>query len=61
VLDREFTNERAYAFGPHRKEVRVTLTVVLDMVPGWGHQIEDHINKAFENPYVVMAEIEGEG
>lgn len=53
-----FTNELAYKYMSPSPTVELKLTVRLDMVPGWGHQIEDHIELIFDrDPYVVSAEI----
>jgi hypothetical protein len=51
-------NEHAYKAGPHSKLVELRLVVMLDMVPGWGHQIEDHIALIHRsNPYVQSIEV----
>ena len=49
------TNKHAYKFGPHTKFIEITVKVALDMVPGWGDCPDDHIDKMFENRYVVEA------
>jgi hypothetical protein len=45
------TNPKAYKI-PASRMVKMTVEVAMDMVPGWGHEPEDHINFIFQNPYV---------
>lgn len=41
------------------RKVQVVLEVALDPVPGWGDNIEDHINLMFaRDPYVMSATVE---
>lgn len=49
--DIKITNPKAYKI-PAGKTVKITVEVAKDMVPGWGYEIEDHIQFIFQNPYV---------
>ena len=55
------TNKKAYSFGPATRKLKVTFEIALDFVPGWGQDIEDHINLIFNtDPYVLSAQVQQE-
>lgn len=62
-METKFQNKEGYAFfngEPSKMGVRKTLTVtvMLDPVPGSYHQIEDHIQLMMKtNPYIQTIEI----
>lgn len=54
-------NPNAYKFGSINKRVKIEVTVMLDAVPGWGHNPVDHIRLMFrDNPYIVEASVIGD-
>lgn len=57
-MSEKHINERAYKMGAAKK-VYVLVEIALDPVPGFGHNVEDHISVIFRNnPYVQTAEVQ---
>lgn len=53
-------NDKAYSalHSPLFPKVSLTLGVALDVVPGWGHKVQDHIDLIFRNdPYVLSVTV----
>jgi hypothetical protein len=56
-----YTNKTAYEAmrSQNYPKVKITVEVALDMIPGWGDNIEDHINLIFgADRYIISAEVQ---
>lgn len=54
----KYTNPKAYKPVIGERMVEITLTVYLDVVPGWGDNAEDHVYAVMRNnPYIQHAEV----
>jgi hypothetical protein len=57
MSETRYTNSRAYVLSSGATTVYMLVEIKLDLIPGFGHEPEDHIRMLFQNPYVQSADI----